>query len=168
MSLWMELVPETLHISPALVFCSSVGARDTPTCSFCRLGGRQWLSLPEENGLGCLEYAHPRCPRDRWGFGFVQRSYVEEWLSGGVGRTSVSSDSVCQAGGHLGLAPSAHMTWREERGCSHIGVQGQPHQILKYGHEPWSLFCPCVASAVPIRELASPWHVCSTEDHSGK
>ena len=40
MSLWMELVLETLHISPALVFCSSVGSTGTSTCSFCRLGGR--------------------------------------------------------------------------------------------------------------------------------
>lgn len=40
MSLWMELVLETLHTSPALVFCSSVGSMDTSTRGFCRLGGK--------------------------------------------------------------------------------------------------------------------------------
>lgn len=60
------------------------------------------------------------------------------------------------------------MMWREEQGCSHTGVQGQPHQILKYGHEPWSLSSPCVASAMHISEVSSAWQVCNTQQHSGK
>lgn len=68
----------------------------------------------------------------------------------------------------LGAGLSAHMMWREEQGCSHTGVQGQPHQILKDGHEPWSLSSPCMASAMHISEVSSPWHVCDTQHHSGK
>ena len=50
MSLWMELVLETLHISPALVVCSSVGSMDTST--FASVDWEEGSVSPSPNRVG--------------------------------------------------------------------------------------------------------------------